>query len=113
MGSAACQEGEGRHQCVHPHQAGPPGKTNQMSWNFMNDSLRTDCFVRYQPETIACACIYLSARKLAIPLPRHPAWYSVLGVEQDDIKECCYRIICLYQRSKPIQDQLEKECETL
>ena len=46
----------------------------QMSWNFMNDSLRTDCFVRYQPETIACACIYLSARKLAIPLPRHPAW---------------------------------------
>merc|ERR1719348_2125145 len=85
----------------------------QMSWNFMNDSLRTDCFVRYQPETIACACIYLSARKLAIPLPRHPAWYSVLGVEQDDIKECCYRIICLYQRSKPIQDQLEKECETL
>merc|ERR1712013_317353 len=85
----------------------------QMSWNFMNDSLRADCFVRYQPETIACACIYLSARKLAIPLPRHPAWYSVLGVEQDDIKECCYRIICLYQRSKPIQDQLEKECETL
>ena len=47
----------------------------QMSWNFMNDSLRTDCFVRYQPETIACACIYLSARKLAIPLPRHPAWW--------------------------------------
>ena len=46
----------------------------QMSWNFMNDSLRTDCFVRYQPETIACACIYLSARKLAIPLPKHPAW---------------------------------------
>merc|ERR1719471_1210377 len=88
-------------------------KFTQMSWNFMNDSLRTDCFVRYQPETIACACIYLSARKLAIPLPRHPAWYSVLGVEQDDIKECCYRIICLYQRSKPIQDQLEKECETL
>ena len=34
----------------------------QMSWNFMNDSLRTDCFVRYTPETIACACIYLSAR---------------------------------------------------
>merc|ERR1719245_1489108 len=24
----------------------------QMSWNFMNDSLRTDVFVRYPPETI-------------------------------------------------------------
>ena len=25
----------------------------QFSWNFMNDSLRTDVFVRYNPETIA------------------------------------------------------------
>ena len=73
--------------CVHikhPHKLvvmymqflGFQGETKfvQMSWNFMNDSLRTDCFVRYQPETIACACIYLSARKLGIPLPRKPAW---------------------------------------
>merc|ERR1712223_2323493 len=29
----------------------------QMSWNFMNVSLRTDVFVRYPPETIAVACI--------------------------------------------------------
>ena len=34
-------------------------------------------------------------------------------MEQDDIKECCYRIICLYQRSKPIQDELEREVESL
>jgi len=85
----------------------------QMSWNFMNDSLRTDCFVRYQPETIACACIYLSARKLNIPLPKKPAWYEVLNVEEDDIRDCCYRIICLYQRSKPIQEDLEKVIENL
>ena len=37
----------------------------------------------------------------------------MLGVEQDDIKECCYRIICLYQRSKPIQDELEREVAAL
>jgi len=85
----------------------------QMSWNFMNDSLRTDCFMRYQPETIACACIYLSARKLGIPLPKKPAWYAVLGVEQDDIKDCCYRIICLYQRSKPVQEDLEEVVDNL
>jgi len=88
-------------------------KFMQMSWNFMNDSLRTDGFVRYQPETIACACIYLSARKLGIPLPKKPAWYDVLGVEEDDIRDCCYRIICLYQRIKPVQDDLEKEVENL
>ena len=28
----------------------------------MNDSLRTDVFVRFPPETIACACIFLAAR---------------------------------------------------
>jgi len=85
----------------------------QMSWNFMNDSLRTDGFVRYQPETIACACIYLSARKLNIPLPKKPSWYEILNVEEDDIRDCCYRIICLYQRSKPVQEDLERVVDGL
>eukprot|EP00092_Neocalanus_flemingeri_P055918 GFUD01066223.1.p1 GENE.GFUD01066223.1~~GFUD01066223.1.p1 ORF type:complete len:441 (-),score=131.95 GFUD01066223.1:141-1463(-) len=85
----------------------------QMSWNFMNDSLRTDGFVRYQPETIACACIYLSARKLGIPLPKKPSWYEILNVEEDDIRDCCYRIICLYQRSKPVQEELDKVVNSL
>jgi len=88
-------------------------KFTQMAWNFMNDSLRTDCFVRYQPETIACACIYLSARKLNIPLPRKPSWYELLGVEEDDIRDCCYRIICLYTREKVNQDEMEKGVEKL
>lgn len=34
--------------------------------NYMNDSLRTDVFVRFQPESIACACIYLAARTLEV-----------------------------------------------
>ena len=32
----------------------------------MNDSFRTNIFVRYPPETIACACIFLSARQLGV-----------------------------------------------
>jgi len=35
----------------------------------MNDSLRTNVFVRFQPETIACACIYLAARALQVSIP--------------------------------------------
>lgn len=88
-------------------------KFMQMAWNFINDSLRTDIFVRYQPETIATACIYLSARKLNIALPKKPSWYSILNVEEDDIRDCCYRIICLYQRTKPNQEELEKICDNL
>merc|ERR1719369_1998877 len=112
--------------CVHikhPHklvvmymkflEAEENSKFLQMSWNFMNDSLRTDCFVRFQPETIACACIYLSARKLNIPLPKKPSWYELLNVEEDDIKDCCYKIICLYQRKKVSQEDLEKIVENL
>lgn len=32
----------------------------------MNDSLRTNLFVRFPPETIACACIFLAARELKV-----------------------------------------------
>jgi len=83
------------------------------SGNFMNDSLRTDVFVRYAPETIATACIYLSARKLKVPLPKNPSWFDVLGVEEDDIKDCCYRIMCLYDRKKPNHEDLERKVEEL
>ena len=34
--------------------------------NYMNDCLRTNVFVRFQAETIACACIYLAARALQV-----------------------------------------------
>ena len=77
--------------------------------NFMNDSLRTDVFVRYPPETIAVACIYLSARKLKEPLPKNPAWFEVLDVDETDIKDCCQRIICLYNRKKANQEDLASE----
>lgn len=34
----------------------------------MNDSLRSDVFVRFSPETIACACIFLAARTTQVQL---------------------------------------------
>jgi len=34
----------------------------------MNDSFRTNVFVRFRPETIACACIYLASRNLQVKL---------------------------------------------
>ena len=32
----------------------------------MNDSLRTDVFLRFAPEKIGCACIFLAARVLKV-----------------------------------------------
>ena len=66
----------------------------------MNDSLRSNVFVRFAPETIACACIYLSARYLSIPLPSNPPWYALFDVLENDIVEICVTIQELYQRPK-------------
>lgn len=79
----------------------------------MNDSLRTDVFVRYHPESIACACIYLSARKIHLPLPNNPTWYGVFNVKEDDILDISYKIMDLYRRKKPNAEALEKAIEKL
>uniref|UniRef100_A0A8D3BFM7 Cyclin-L1 n=1 Tax=Scophthalmus maximus TaxID=52904 RepID=A0A8D3BFM7_SCOMX len=83
----------------------------QTAWNYMNDSLRTNVFVRFQAETIACACIYLAARALQIPLPSRPQWYLLFGASEDEIKEICITTLKLYTRKKPNYDQMEKEVE--
>uniref|UniRef100_A0A672PLP3 Cyclin L1 n=1 Tax=Sinocyclocheilus grahami TaxID=75366 RepID=A0A672PLP3_SINGR len=83
----------------------------QTAWNYMNDALRTNVFVRFEPETIACACIYLAARVLQIPLPSKPYWYLVFGATREDIKEICISTMKLYSREKPNSEQLEKQVE--
>ncbi|XP_072888517.1 cyclin-L1-like isoform X2 [Hemitrygon akajei] len=77
----------------------------------MNDSLRTDVFVRYHPETIACACIYLAARALEIPLPNRPHWFSLFGTNEEEIREICVKILKLYTRKKANLEHLDSEVE--
>ncbi|XP_067103117.1 cyclin-L1a isoform X1 [Osmerus mordax] len=83
----------------------------QTAWNYMNDSLRTNVFVRFQAETIACACIFLAARALLMPLPSRPPWYLLFGATDEEIKEICLTTLKLYTRKKPNYDHLEKEVE--
>uniref|UniRef100_A0AAQ5XHK0 Cyclin-like domain-containing protein n=1 Tax=Amphiprion ocellaris TaxID=80972 RepID=A0AAQ5XHK0_AMPOC len=83
----------------------------QTAWNYMNDSLRTNVFVRFQAETIACACIYLAARALQIPLPSRPHWYLLFGASEEQIKEICITTLKLYTRKKVII--LSRICLTL
>jgi len=85
----------------------------QLSWNYMNDALRSDVFMRYSPETVACACIYLSARYLNISLPKQPAWFSLFKVTEPEIVDICQRILRLYKRPKPNADDLDKKVDEL
>ena len=45
----------------------------------MNDSLRTNVFVRFSPDKIACACIYLAARKFQVLKFRLILDYVIVG----------------------------------
>ncbi|XP_065102696.2 cyclin-L1a isoform X2 [Paramisgurnus dabryanus] len=83
----------------------------QTAWDYMNDSLRTNVFVRFQAETIACACIYLAARVLQISLPTRPHWYLVFGATEEELKEICITTLKLYTRKKPNYELLEKEVD--
>lgn len=70
----------------------------------MNDGLRTDIFLRYKPETIACACIYLAARTIEnpIPLPKDPyPWYELYDASDRDVKTISEILMRLYQRNRP------------
>ena len=72
------------------------------SRNYMNDSFRTGVFVKYHPETIAVACIFLAARQLGVPLPNNPPWYEVFGkgTTQEMLQEIALEILSLYKRDK-------------
>lgn len=66
----------------------------------MNDALRTNVFVRFSPETVAAACIYLSARVKRVPLPSRPHWFTVFGMREEDLREIATAILRLYSRAK-------------
>jgi len=85
----------------------------QLSWNYMSDALRSNVFVRYTPEAIACACIYLSARRLKIPLPNNPHWFAAFDATEAQMIDICETILALYERPKVNYESLEKKLEHL
>ncbi|CAF3859781.1 unnamed protein product [Rotaria sp. Silwood1] len=85
----------------------------QTAWNYMNDSLRTDIFLRFTPETIACACIDLAARTLQISLPKNPPWFIIFGAKLDEINYIMIAILRLYKHRPKSLDELEKIVNTI
>ncbi|KAJ3299431.1 hypothetical protein HK104_008937 [Borealophlyctis nickersoniae] len=70
---------------------------SQLAWNFMNDSLRTNICVCYQPSTIACAVIFLAARVCKVKLPTNPPWWEVFEANFEDLENIAGHILNLYK----------------
>ncbi|CAD5223359.1 unnamed protein product [Bursaphelenchus okinawaensis] len=73
------------------------------AWNYMNDGLRTDIFLRYKAETIACACLWLAARTVDDPvrLPSEPRpWYELYDCTKDEIEQISLILLNLYNNQK-------------
>uniref|UniRef100_A0A8R1HS27 CYCLIN domain-containing protein n=1 Tax=Caenorhabditis japonica TaxID=281687 RepID=A0A8R1HS27_CAEJA len=75
----------------------------QKAWNYMNDGLRSDIFMRYKPETIACACIFLAARTVENPiaLPSTPFhWFEAFDTSDRDVEAIAMQLLKLYSRRR-------------
>jgi len=90
----------------HPHKfilyyiktLGGSPELAQRAWNYLNDSLRLDCCVRYRAELIACAALFMAARDLRIKLPDSPPWYGLFGASLTEIREVGNAILSLYHQ---------------
>ncbi|GMR58857.1 hypothetical protein PMAYCL1PPCAC_29052, partial [Pristionchus mayeri] len=86
----------------------------QKAWSYINDGLRTDMFLRYTPETIACACIFLAARAVDPPvaLPTTPFhWFELFDASDRDVEAIAHMLVNLYNRKLPDWKELEKVVE--
>ncbi|KAL1920926.1 uncharacterized protein VTP21DRAFT_11561 [Calcarisporiella thermophila] len=70
----------------------------QRAWNYLNDGLRTNIYVCYQPPTIASAVIWLAARELGVKLPTNPPWWEVFDTTLEDMQVIAIRLKRLYLR---------------
>ncbi|TKR61743.1 hypothetical protein L596_028816 [Steinernema carpocapsae] len=83
--------------CVNNHDL------MQKAWSYMNDGLRTDMFLRYKAETIACACIHLAAKTIEpkVPLPEQPfMWFELYDVSERDVEDIAYMLLKMYTRKQ-------------
>ncbi|KAI8815294.1 cyclin-like protein [Cladochytrium replicatum] len=70
----------------------------QRAWNYLNDSLRTNVYVCYQPPTIACAAIMLAARDTAVKMPMQPPWWQLFESDHEDMENIAGHILSLFKR---------------
>jgi hypothetical protein len=112
-------------QVEHPHkfvlnylrmfEHGDDSNLVKRAWAFANDSMRTNLCVRFRADEIAAACVHLATR--TSPTPLHPPlpekekeaneetvgdnWWSLFGVDDDELNAMCESVLALYEMCPP------------
>lgn len=76
----------------------------QKAWNYCNDSLRTEVFLKYSKETVACACIQMACQDVNMPFPRSTdgrQWYCLFTEDESQVEAAQDLIRSLYSRQYP------------
>ncbi|KAL7674798.1 hypothetical protein ACOME3_001073 [Neoechinorhynchus agilis] len=88
----------------------------QKAWNFLNDSFMSDVHLRFPVEKIVCACIFVAARQLEIPMTFEqdgntstPQWYELFGLTGEQIKLISLHLLRVYTiKFKPLKTYFQR-----
>lgn len=73
----------------------------QTAWNYCNDSLRTEAFIKYTQEAIACACIEMACEDEQMLFPMSTdgrKWYKIFIKNDEEVEEAIQTIRNLYRK---------------
>ena len=94
--AGVCQEHAHKFLLYYVRLLGGGEGLAQAAWSHLNDSLHLDLCMRHPPEAIACAAIYLAARRTGFPLPQHVPWTEVFSTPLEVARGIAADIVELY-----------------
>jgi hypothetical protein len=83
----------------------------QIAWNYCNDSLRLDIFIKYSKVVVACACIQMACEDTGMLLPKSTEglnWFNLFVSNEHEVLEAIRIIKKLYHRKQVDPSGMER-----